>query len=316
MASASSNAPTVPPRLVHGKPLCAPPLSSDRRPRATIPAGAWDSHCHLFGAHDRYLPADTATHMAPEATLADYRGLLDRLGLAKGVFVTSTVYGTDNRLLIEALAEANGNAAADGWLRGIAVIDSTISDAELEAMHRAGVRGFRINLMQQTGGPHFRGGVGQEHLFPLAERVKQFGWHAQLWVDSALLPELRAELRRLPIPFVIDHFGRTQASRSADDPGFVLLCDMLAAGEAYAKISGAYRISNHAPDYPDVAPMAARIIAAAPDRLVWGTDWPHPNHAGIMPDDADLLEVLAGWCEGDAAALRAILVDTPSLLYA
>ncbi|WP_162409093.1 amidohydrolase family protein [Acuticoccus sediminis] len=304
------------PRLVHGKPLCAPPLASSKRPHASIPAGGWDAHCHLFGALDRYLPADSATHVAPEATLADYRALLDRLGLAKGVFVTSTVYGTDNRLLIEALKEANGADTAAGWLRGIAVIDSTVSDAALRDMHEAGVRGFRINLMRETGGAHFSGGVGREHLAPLAARVKDMGWHAQLWVDSALLADLRGDLARLPIPFVIDHFGRTQAARGADDPGFSLLCEMLAAGEAYAKISGAYRISNNAPHYPDVAPMAAKIVAAGPTRLVWGTDWPHPNHAGIMPDDADLLDVLASWCEGDAAALKAILVDTPTTLYA
>ncbi|MBJ3776603.1 amidohydrolase family protein [Acuticoccus mangrovi] len=311
-SAASASSPT----LVHGKPLCAPPLTSSKRPRATIPTGGWDSHCHLFGALDRYLPAATATHMAPEATLADYRALLDRLGLAKGVFVTSTVYGTDNRLLLEALQEANGSDIAAGWLRGIAVIDASISDAALRQMHEVGVRGFRINLMQKTGGAHFSGGVGYENLMPLAERVKEMGWHAQLWVDSALLGELRADLAALPVPFVIDHFGRTQAARGADDPGFSLLCDMLAAGEAYAKISGAYRISNAAPDYPDVTPMAAKIIAAAPTRLVWGTDWPHPNHAGIMPDDADLLDVLAGWCEGDDATLKAILVDTPTSLYA
>ncbi|WP_366657256.1 amidohydrolase family protein [Fodinicurvata sp. EGI_FJ10296] len=282
---------------------------SDRKPAASIPQGGWDCHCHLFGPLTEYPAAESATHTAPTATVADYRSLLDRLGLAKGVVVTSTVYGTDNRLLIESLQ------AAGDWLRGVAVIDNSVTDAELDIMHRAGVRAFRINLIYRSRGEQFRGGVGHEALRPLAERTAALGWHAQLWCDSSDLPELRAELGALPLPCVIDHFGRTPTKRGIDDPGFETLRAMLAEGEAYAKISGAYRISDEYPRYGDVKPFAQALISAAPDRLVWGTDWPHPNCKSSMPDDADLLEILAEWCDGDQALLRKILVETPQKLY-
>lgn len=291
------------------KPMCPPPLQGGRRPRYSPPPGAWDSHCHTFGPLDRYPPAETATHVAPEASLADYRALLDRLGLAKGVVVTSTVYGTDNRLLMENLAEAGA------WLRGIAVIDNSVTDAELEAMDRAGIRGFRINFMAGSRGDHFRGGSGPENLEPLAERTKDLGWHVQMWCDCRDLPDLRARLAALPVPVVVDHFGRIPTDRGADDPGFLALRDMVAAGETFCKISGAYRLSRTPPDYPDTRPFAEALLRAAPDRLVWGTDWPHPNCVGQMPDDADLLDTLAGWCDDDAALLQQILVDTPERLY-
>lgn len=291
------------------KPLCAAPLKSDRRPCFAPPNGAWDCHSHLFGSLRKYPPAPTATHTAPEASLSDYRALLDRLGFAKGVVVTSTVYGTDNRLVMEALA------AAPEWLRGVAVIDETVSEEDLAAMHEAGVRGFRINLMQRSRGDHFRGGVGFDALEPLAARTAQFGWHAQLWCDSRDLEELRPLIKSLPVPAVIDHFGRTPVERGAGDKGFLTLRDMLAAGEAYGKISGAYRISQNYPRYPDVRPFAEALLKAAPDRLVWGTDWPHPNHAGVMPDDANLLDLLAEWCAGDRLLLRQILIETPEQLY-
>lgn len=291
------------------QPLCAPPLNSNRRPRHDVPAGGWDCHCHLFGDLVNYPPDSKATHTAPEATLADYRRLLDRLGLACGVFVTSTVYGTDNRLLEEALTDAAS------WLRGIAVIDDSITDDELETLHARGVRGFRVNLMQGSRGDHFRGGVGPDVLEPLARRTADLGWHAQLWCDSRDLDSLAPRLRSLPVDCVIDHFGRTPAERGADDAGYTRLIEMARAGEIFVKISGVYRISSAFPHYPDVDPMARRLIAAAPDRLVWGTDWPHPNFAGEMPDDADLLDILFDWCDNDARLIETILVDTPKTLY-
>lgn len=294
---------------IDDKPMCPPPLTSDKRPGFKAPPGAWDCHCHTFGPLDRFPPDAAATHTAPEASLSDYRALLDRIGLSKGVVVTSTVYGTNNALLMENLAEA------DGWLRGIAVIDNTVTDQELEAMAKAGIRGFRINFMLGTRGSHFRGGVTPENLEPLAERVKDLGWHAQLWCDCGDLADMRARLAALPIPVMIDHMGRIPTERGANDPGFLTLRDMLAAGEAYCKISGAYRISSQAPDYPDTTPFAQTLLSAAPDRLVWGTDWPHPNIVGTMPDDADLLDVLAGWCDHDEALLHKILVDTPETIY-
>ncbi|WP_375691129.1 amidohydrolase family protein [Pseudooceanicola sp. LIPI14-2-Ac024] len=147
-------------------------------------------------------------------------------------------------------------------------------------------------------------------------RWRDLGWHAQFWCDCAALPDLRDRIAALPVPVVIDHFGRIPTDRGADDPGFLTLRDMLVCDEVYCKILGAYRLSPHAPDYPDLRPFADRLITAAPDRLVWGTDWPHPNHAGTMPDDADLLDLLADWCDHDADLLTRILVTTPEHLYA
>jgi len=216
--------------------------------------------------------------------------------------VTPSVHGTDNRITLAAIAGYGPEA------RGIAVVNADVSLGDLEAMHQGGIRGVRLNVL-------FGGGVGLQAFRPLAEKIAPMGWHIQLLIDvSRDLVGLADEIRQLGVPIVVDHMGHMDVARGIDDPGFRLLLELVRDGIAWVKLSGCDRISSAHPDYRDAIPVAQALIDAGPERMVWGTDWPHVSKAENMPDTGILLNRLADYAP-DPGLRRAILVDNPARLY-
>ncbi|MBA2961681.1 MULTISPECIES: amidohydrolase family protein [Ramlibacter] len=283
---------------------------------APLPAGACDCHVHVFGPAASYPFAPARAYTPADAPLFALRALHRRLGMARTVIVQPSPYGSDNACLLDALAQL-GDAA-----RGVAVIDDTISGEALAAMHAAGVRGVRVNL--ETAGEHDPAVAGRR-LMAAARRVAPLGWHVQTYTSLATLAALAGLLPDLPTTLVIDHFGRAQADLGTSQAGFDKLLSALASGRVYVKLSAPYRISR-APGYADVAPLAQALIDANPDRVLWGTDWPHPGTAagvalrpeGITPfrdeDNARALARCLSWA-GTAERVRKLLVDNPARLY-
>jgi 2-pyrone-4,6-dicarboxylate lactonase len=278
------------------------PARDPRPPKVPFPAGACDCHAHIFGPQDRY-PLLPKTHFVPhENPLADYVRMLGILGCVRGVLVQPSVYGTDNSLITEALQ----SRAFD--LRAVAVVAADITDRELEALHADGFRGIRINTASATPGLKLADAP------KLAARIKPLGWHLQFFVNLRDMPQMEAELARLPIDIVIDHFARIATADGLNAPPYQALLRLLRRDNCWAKLMGPYFISDAFPHYPDIAPFARGMIAAAPDRVVWGSDWPHPSARAKMPDEGDLADMLAEWAP-DAAQYKKILVENPRRLY-
>jgi predicted TIM-barrel fold metal-dependent hydrolase len=282
-----------------------------------VPAGACDCHTHIHGDPEKF-PFFAGRVYTPElASPEEMTALHKALHIERVVIVTPSVYGTDNS------ATLFGIKARGATARGVAVIDDKTPEAELDAMNQAGFRGIRLNLA--TGGVSDPN-VGRQRVQAAVERVKNRHWHIQMFTGLAMISAIKDLVAASPVPVVFDHFGGAQGELGPEQPGFADLLDLVRSGKAYVKISGAYRASKLAPDYADAAPLARALIAANSDRIVWGTDWPHPNSVtppGKKPtdltplfqiDDGRLLNQLAVWAP-DAAIRKKILVDNPARLY-
>lgn len=282
-----------------------------------VPAGACDCHTHVFGDPRRFALVPTRVY-TPEPASVEELGRLERaLHMDRVVIVQPSVYGTDNACTVDALKQLGSRS------RGIAVIDDATPESALDEMHRAGVRGIRINL--ETAGVTDPS-AARQRLRGALERVRRRQWHVQINTRLTVIAAVRDEVMTAPVPVVFDHFGGAQSAAGVSQPGFDVLLDLVRSGHAYVKISGAYRASTKGPDYLDAAPLAKALIAANPQRVVWGTDWPHPDSArvpgrantDIAPllqiDDGRLLNQLPAW-EPDAARRKLILVDNPARLY-
>jgi len=281
-----------------------------------VPPGACDCHTHVFSPVARF-PFDPARKYTPaEASNDELIALHRALGIERVVIVHPSVYGTDNR------ATLDGMRAYGPGARGVAVIDARTSDAELAAMHAAGMRGARVNL--ETGGVSDPAAAARA-LRETAARVAPLGWHVQTYSNLALIAALRDVLGDLPVPLVVDHFGRAQARLGTEQPGFAELLALVGSGRAYVKLSAPHRIGA-TPDDAATAAIARALIAAHPERVLWGTDWPHPGGGPRPPeliqeiepftpiDDGAALNRLARWA-GSAAMIKRILVDNPARLY-
>jgi len=271
-------------------------------PKIKLPRGACDCHAHVFGPQTRYPYAANAGYIPPDALPADYVRMLKTIGCERAVLVQPSVYGTDNSAMIDAMTSGIFP------FRGVAVIDNTISDRELSEMNDAGVRGVRINLASATPG------LALEQAPRLAQRLKALGWHLQFFMDLRTLQDAEERLCKLDINIVIDHFGRVRASDGMDAPALRTLLRLLGRDNCWAKIMGPYYLSDSLPMFPDVTPFARAVVAAAPDRVVWGSDWPHPSAGHLMPNDGDLATMLLDWIP-DEGRRRKVLVDNPARLY-
>ena len=272
------------------------------RPSWRAPPGATDCHCHVFGPYDRYPLSPGRSYTPPEASVARYLDMLDTIGLSRTVIVQPSVYGTENAVSLDAVGAIGLDRA-----RAVVVVDENFGAAELAAMAARGARGVRFNAVSGNGAP-------LEQLERLAERIAPLGWHVQLYAAADAMPGLEPVLRRLPVPVVVDHMGGVKAAAGGlEHPGFRALVRLLENG-AWVKLCG-YRASA-GPPYADVAPMARALLAAAPERCVWGTDWPHPSlrDPSEVPDDGGLLDGLGAWAP-DEEARRGVLVDNPARLY-
>ena len=289
-------------------PWCAAADAAPRPPALALPGGACDCHAHICGPAAAYPYVAERIYTPPDATLGSYRHLLAVLGVERAVLVQPSVYGTDNRAMLAAL-----RAAGPGF-RGVAVVEPTITEGEVAALHRAGVRGVRLNLVDRREG---RNVVPLALVRTLAQRIARFGWHIEFLVNLDEATGFADAVADLSVPIVLGHLGypRAGAGEWTQAKGFAQLLDLLADGRCWVKLTGPYRIST-APDLPyaDVDAAAARLVEAAPGRLVWGSDWPHVMMKKPMPNDGPLCDLLARWIP-DAETRRRILVENPSALY-
>ena len=281
-----------------------------------VPPGACDCHTHIH-LPEKY-PFFAGRVYTPEpASPEEMAALHKALHIERVVIVTPSVYGTDNRATLEGI-KFRGSTG-----RGVAVIDDKTSESDLDEMNKMGIKGIRVNLA--TSGVNDPS-IGRKRLEAAIERVKARGWHVQVYTNLPLLTTIKDVLASSPVPVVFDHFGGADAALGLEQPGWAELVAAVKSGKAYVKISGAYRLSNKSPDFPDAVPFAKALIEANADRIVWGTDWPHPNSVtppdkkptDLTPlyqiDDGRLLNQLAVWAP-DAAVRKKILVDNPAKLY-
>lgn len=268
-----------------------------------LPPGACDCHIHVY---DSRYPAVLGAALQPsDASIPDYLRVQGRMGIQRAVVVTPSTYGTNNAPMLDGLAQLGTQG------RGVAVIDGGESDAELEGLHAAGVRGVRVNLSLGRAIP-------PEAIGRIAARIAPLGWHLQLLMAAAQLSELASLLRRLPVELVFDHFARLAPAQRHAHPAHALVLELLSIGRAWIKLSGGYLVSPmHSVEDPALDALARSFIETAPARVVWGSDWPHATASAghqPMPDDARQVERLAQWA-GDTATLRGVLVDNPQRLY-
>ena len=269
-----------------------PYSSGTEAPRLKAPANACDCHMHIYDA--KYPTAPSATLKPPDALVADYKLLQQRIGTTRNVIVTPSTYGTDNRITLDAMAQIGPTA------RGVA-------DAELKRMNDLGIRGIRFNLVQV-------GATTIEMIEPLSKRVNDLGWHIQIHMKGEQIAGIEDLLLRVPSPIVFDHLGRLGQPNALDNPGFKTVSKLIDKGKTWVKLSGAYQDTKVGPpSYSDTVPVARAYVKAAPQRKVWASDWPHPTEKD-KPNDAVLFDLLAEWVP-DAATRTAILVDNPASLY-
>jgi 2-pyrone-4,6-dicarboxylate lactonase len=285
---------------------CLPPDRNPRRPGFALPRGSIDTHVHVF--EPGYALSPSRGYNPPTSTLADLEHLHATLGIARVVFTQPSVYGTDNSAILDAMAVLN--AETPGQARAVVALDMEVSEKKLAALDAAGVRGVRLNFDNKGGMP-----IGIAQIPDLAARVRPFGWHLEFLFPGKDIVELMPVFTALAVPMSIAHFAYQSASAGIAAPGFRALVELVRRGNTWIKISGANRVSaTDLPPYDDVKPMARALIEAAPERILWGTDWPHPNKYLANPNDGDLVDAFGDWV-GDEGVRRRIMVDTPAAFY-
>jgi predicted TIM-barrel fold metal-dependent hydrolase len=273
--------------------------SGTESPKLKAPANACDCHMHIYDA--KYPTDPKATLRPADALVADYKLLQKRIGTSRNVVVTPSTYGTDNRVTLDAIAQIGPTA------RGVAVVDATVTDAELKRLNGLGIRGIRFNLVQA-------GATTAEMIEPLSRRVNDLGWHIQIHMKGEQIAGIEDMLLRVPSPIVFDHLGRLAQPNALDNPGFKTISKLIDKGRTWVKLSGAYQDTKVGPPtYSDTVAVARAYIKAAPERMVWASDWPHPTEKD-KPDDAVLFGLLAEWAPDEAMRTR-ILVQNPATLY-
>jgi predicted TIM-barrel fold metal-dependent hydrolase len=274
----------------------------------SLPADACDCHAHVFGPAARFPYAEPRSYTPDDAPFEAYIAHLDRLGFARGVLVQPSAYGRDNRAMLDALVRAPER------LRGVAVGGGELTPAILKEWHAAGVRGLRANEFRRDGKPYYQNGVRLADVEPFYSVMADLGWHLQLWIDTRDLPELLTALARVPFPVVVDHMGRMEHRHGIAHPGFQALVRGVGEGRLWAKLSGTYRLGATAPNFPEARPFHDALLAANPDVLVWGSDWPHPRPEGPAPDALHLRDLFLAWTP-KASDREAVLSRNPARLY-
>jgi predicted TIM-barrel fold metal-dependent hydrolase len=285
---------------------CLPPVRHSKAPAVRTPAGACDTHFHIFGPSDRFPYAATRAYTPEDAPLEDVLELHATLGIERGVAVQGNAHGTDNAAMIDAVQRAKGR------LRGVGIVPADTPPAEIRRMRDAGVCALRFHHiageMKGTFSP-----VGVEAFLKLAPLMAELDLHVQFMLDASELPKVMPRLSEWKRPIVLDHYALAPAAEGTAGDGFQALRRYLAEGRVWLKLSGAYRISDRYPDYEDVRPMHEALLQANPDQVVWGSDWPHPRLAENMPDDGHLLDLFNAWTPEPLR--KKILVANPARLY-
>lgn len=282
--------------------MVPPPRKETRPPAIAVPPLACDCHLHIVGPAAQYPMAEGRSFDAPDADDNDYRAMRDTLGLTRAVVVQPSIYGFDNRRTVAAVA-----ALGRERTRGVAALSDAVTDEAIAELSTAGIRATRF-ITTAGGGPAI------DRLAAVAKRVAPFGWHVEMYVTPDVMRRILPVIEASPATFVLDHMAGLSADMKRNDPGLVAaILDLLRAGRCWTKLVG-YRASAAGHPYGDVADLARMLFEAAPERCVWGSDWPHFNMETVMPDDGDLIDLLADWVP-DVAGRQAILVDNPARLY-
>jgi len=284
-------------------PTIAPPDPNPKKPRITLPPLSCDSHFHVFGPHSKFPYAANRPFTPTDAPKEDLFRLHEFLGIQRGVFVQSTCHGTDNRVLVDLLA------AGKGRYRGAALLDPTVSDAEVERLDDAGVRGVRLHFLTGHLGPP----KPREDMLWIIEKVAPYGWHIEMHVGGNNVIDLYEFITTIEAPVVIDHIGRFDIEDGGNSAGFNALRRLLDRGNVWVKLSGVDRLSRQPPLFRDAVAFARILADAAPERVLWGTDWPHPNHHQV-PDDGILVDLIAEIAPNETSRRR-LLVDNPATLF-
>jgi 2-pyrone-4,6-dicarboxylate lactonase len=284
-------------------PTIDPPDPNTRSPEFKLPAKSCDCHTHIFGPASRYPFAPNRPYNAPDAPLETFRALHAKIGVERCVIVNATLHGTDNRVVTDAIAQSGGA------YKGIANVNDEMSDKELESLDQAGIRGCRFAFLKRLGG------VGDMNKFNrIVHRVAELGWHVDVYFEPGTVGEFASLLSALPTSYVIDHVGTSLAAKGLDDPSFKALLDLQTKDEkCWVKISGLERASAAGKPFHDAVPLAKRLIENAPDRVLWGTDWPHPN-VKIMPNDGEIVDLIPLYA-ADPSHRHKLLVANPAKLF-
>jgi 2-pyrone-4,6-dicarboxylate lactonase len=276
---------------------------SPKKPDITLPAGSCDAHCHIFGPAAKFPFAPERTYTPVDAPKEKLFALHRKLGIDRSVLVQASCHGTDNSAMLDAIA------ASGGRYRGIAMVQPDIDEAELEKLHEGGVRGVRFNFVAHLGK-----GADIDAVRAIVEKIGPLGWHIVVHFDASRLETLAPVLKSLPVIMVIDHMGRVDASQGTGQPAFRMLLDLMEDERFWVKVCGSERISRAGPPFHDAVPFARMLVERFTDRVLWGTDWPHPNIKKDMPDDGALVDLLA-LIAPEEKSMRALLVDNPTRLY-
>ncbi|ANI79869.1 amidohydrolase family protein [Sphingobium sp. EP60837] len=273
-------------------------------PRFTPPPGAVDAHCHVFGPMAQFPFSPKAKYLPEDAGPNMLFALRDRLGFSRNVIVQASCHGTDNAATLNAIAKSNGRA------RGVAVVDPAISDAELEKLHEGGIRGVRFNFLKRLVD-----NAPKDKFLEVAHRVQPFGWHVVVYFEAAILEEMRPFLNAIPTLIVIDHMGRPDVSQGPDGADMRAFRSLLDSREdIWTKVTCPDRLDPHGPPWDDFACAVAPLVADYQDRVLWGTDWPHPNMEKAIPDDGALVDIIPRIAP-TADLQRKLLIDNPMRLY-
>ena len=284
-------------------PVCPGPIRATKTPAYQPPAGATDCHAHIFGPVDRFPFGDDRTYTPEECTADDYAAMLRTIGFQRAALVQGGAHGTDNRAIIDAIARS------DGAYRGVAVIGPGLGGVELERLQAGGIRGVRLSTLSGSGIPF-------SELERLAAEVNEFGWHMVLhFKDPNELLDVVPVLERMQNPFILDHLARITASDGVASAPFRAVLRLLETDRCYVKLASMYRLSSEPYPHRDLLPMIHAVVAARPDRIIWGSNWPHPIHYhGIMPNDGDLVDLIPLWAPNPADQQK-MLVENPAALY-
>jgi len=287
-------------------PACQGPDPKPTKASFDIPAGAIDSHAHIFATADEYAYSSARGYTPPEATLENYLELHKALGgIEKAVLTQPSVYGVDNSCMLDAVEKMDGKFLA------VVAVDASVTDSQLEEFHERGARGARVNLVDKGGNPF----DGSRAVQKFTDRIKDMGWHLEVLINVHKFDDLRATMNGMAVDVSFGHLGYMKTDNPIEHPGFQDFLNLLRDGKGWAKMTGTYRITTSpTTPYDDVIPFAQALIAANEDRIVWGTDWPHPAVKGNMPNDGALLDQLADWAPTEALRKK-ILVDNPRSLY-
>lgn len=282
---------------------CMPPDPNTRKPAFKMPPKACDAHCHVFGPAHKFPYSEDTTYTPPDAPREKLKELHDMLGVQRVVIVQASCHGTDNSAMLDAIAHNREN------YRGVCIASDDYSDAEFERLHEGGIRGVRYNFVKHLGGT-----PNLDDMRRVVERVKPMGWHLVIHVDAPDLIEFEDLFASFDLPKVIDHMGRVPTNGGIHQQPFQILLDFMRRDDFWVKVCGSERISQGGPPFYDAIPYAQSLIEVAPDRILWGTDWPHPNISKFMPNDGDLVDLVPLFAR-DRTLQQKVLVDNPARLY-